>query len=559
MRKGYIAAIVACASVTFNASAQTNTHGTVSIGSGYGVTAPWQGDIRVNIPISSVVFSPYINVSGISEHFSEKLDDRTYIYSKSSNTYRSTQMLQSNGFDLKYGTTALIPLNTGKINVKLEGQNHREETTGTLDESLVGKDAIVHSDYYWVVNMPRLDQDIFNAGINYNYRDFIIGYNYHYKAANEDIDMDATLGKPGDGYTIHSGFGGNGFRIYQHNAGTKWHNHNANIQKSFFPANGQLLTVGLSYVNNSAGRNHLQKRDNLSIEKSTFNHTQETSSAFAEYRYNNRWIKASARLEYAYTNLKNDFSDKNLHDLIPQAALMWNLGNSDTITASYRMILKRPDIELLDPTHIYGSHSDDYGNAELEGIHINNISLAYNIHRQKYDFRATLAGIIAEDGFNAIWMEKNDIRISTWGNEGVRRAYSFTPLLRWHAAAKTSVNAQATIMWDKRIARAISMAKEHWGISAEAGVHQLLPRDMTLDIMGRYSEGNTIDLYSHESSSFSARASLKKSFLKRHALMLSYDCQQYAKAILTQGAYTGSIFNRPGPKHTIGFSAIFSL
>lgn len=537
-----------------HAMAQEAVHGTITAGGGVGTATPWEGDIKLSIPTSAVRISPYLSLQGITHQSSKTEDDRLFRYSKSGNVYESNQELKSEGFDLKYGTTALFPLRSGSFNILFEGQHHQQETTGWWNESVTDSKHDMLSHVQSNVSMPHQDWDQYRAGAGFTRQGFHVEYTYQYRNAHNAFKQD-----------ILQGHAGNAFLANDRDGETSTHNHHAKMTQSFRPAKGQQLTVGVDWVRNSIGQEHLQ---NVSSEGGShkytprFDHRYQTHSAFMEYRYAYASVKAMARLEYAYTHMRyegegNDFTSDanrikrswNLNDLIPQVHLEWGVRQGDTLTADYRMIIKRPDIDVLDPTHIHGAYTIDYGNADLEGIHINNVSLAYRIHRNRFDYTTTLGGIIVEDGFNAIWMEKDNVRISTWGNEGVRRAYSVTPRLRWQAAERTSLTAQATLLWDKRIARAISMQKEHWGITAQAAIVQTLAPGCILNVHGQYSEGNTIDLYSHESRSYGAGASLQKALPHNVSLAIGYDYQEHAKAILTQGAYTGYFFNRPGSHH----------
>lgn len=530
---------------------QDKVTGTVNIGSGYGTTAPWEGNVRLVIPAGKVRITPFAGIKGIIHKSSEMLDDRTFVYASSKNIYTSTQMLESSGVNMQYGISALIPTcEKGKLNIHFTGNNLRQNTSGTMTDYLTNANQNNLGGYRWTVDMPDLKQDIFNAGADYTLGDFRIGYSYRHEKAVNTLNMDTEI------------YGGP-IPSYHRNTDTRWNDHKAYVAYDIKPAKGQMITVGLNYENDQVDREHIQKVHTVDGKKvnenPTFKHQLQSGSASIAYRYGNRVLRAMARLEYTYTHLKNDESSKNLNDLTPIAHLDWSVGKSDTIAVDYRMIIRRPDIDRLDPTRIYGSYSIDYGIPTLEGIHINNISLAYRKGGKLVDFSTTFGAIVVEDGFNAIWMEKENIRISFWGNEAVRRAYSIAPQLRLHAAEGTNIMARATLMWDKRIARAISMQKEHWGITAELNINQRLPYQMSFNVKGKYSEGNMIDLYSHESRSIVAGAAFTKGFLHKHKLTLSYDYQEYARAIITQGQYIGGFYNRPGNRNTVRLSATFQL
>lgn len=525
--------------------------GTINVGSGYGTTAPWEGNVRLVIPAGKVRITPFAGVKGIIHKSSEMLDDRTFTYASSKNTYTSTQMLESSGTNVMYGVSAFIPTSDkGKLNLTFVGSNLRQNTSGTMIDHLTNTNQNNLGGYYWTVDMPDQKKDVLNAGADYTLGDFRIGYSYRHEKAISTLNMDTEI------------YGGP-IPSYHRNTDTRWNDHKAYVAYDIKPAKGQMITIGLNYENDQVERKHQQNvrtvdRKDIN-ENPTFKHQLQSGSASVAYRFGNRAVRAMARLEYSYTHLKNDASSKNLNDLTPIAHVDWSVGKSDTLALDYRMIIRRPDIDRLDPTHLYGSYTEDYGIPTLEGIHINNISLAYRKGGKYVDFATTLGAIVVEDGFNAIWMEKQNIRVSFWGNEAVRRAYSIAPQLMWRAAEGTNIMARATLIWDKRIARAISMAKENWGITAELGLNQKLPYQMSFSVNGKYSEGNMIDLYSHESRSIVAGAAFTKGFMHKHKLTLSYDYQEYARAIITQGQYVGDFYTRPGNRNTVRLSATFKI
>ena len=65
---------------------------------------------------------------------------------------------------------------------------------------------------------------------------------------------------------------------------------------------------------------------------------------------------------------------------------------------------------------------------------------------------------------------------------------------------------------DKRIADAVSMTKEHWGVFSRLGVEQMLCATFRLNAFAEYSEGNTQDLYRHMGSAYRLGTTLSKSF-----------------------------------------------
>lgn len=152
----------------------------------------------------------------------------------------------------------------------------------------------------------------------------------------------------------------------------------------------------------------------------------------------------------------------------------------------------------------------------------------------------SLSYTMSNDGFNGIWMERDNRRIYQWGNEGKRRAWSIQPDFTLRASATTKVRGQAVILWDKRIADAVSMAKEHWGVFSRLGVEQMLCATFRLNAFAEYSEGNTQDLYRHMGSAYRLGTTLSKSFGDHFSTSLEYQYVRQAKEVYTHGGYTGS-------------------
>ncbi len=136
----------------------------------------------------------------------------------------------------------------------------------------------------------------YRAGAGFTRQGFHVEYAYQYRNAHNTFKQD-----------ILQGHAGNAFLANDRDGETSTHNHNAKMTQSFRPAKGQQLTVGVDWVRNSIGQEHLL---NVSSEGGShkytprFDHRYQTQSAFMEYRYAYASVKAMARLEYAYTHMR---------------------------------------------------------------------------------------------------------------------------------------------------------------------------------------------------------------------------------------------------------------
>lgn len=562
------------------AIALDKTHGSLTLDGGWGSATPWKADLRLQLPTQKVRIAPFISLEGITNQGNNIKEDASYRYEKSQNLYESSSELKTKGIGVAYGTTLLAPINKqSKVDAMFEGQHRRQRTTGWWNERLTSPDGQLLSAYEWDMNIPMDNLDQFRASAGYNHKGLRVEYAFLYKHNFLEYNRDA-----------QSGFGGSPYRTDHRTMDTKLYNHQAKLSYLFRLGKGHQLTTGLAYLRNGFDRKHvmdLTKNDVVLLSNPFFSHTYQTESAYAEYRFTHKKVKASARLEYGLTHMKYEVvsSDparnidqkenvkrKPIHDVLPQVRVEWAAGKHDTLTADYRMILKRPEADLLDPTHIYAAHTEDYGEVTLKGIHINNLSLTYHMRRKCVDYTSALGAIIVNDGFNALWMMDGfkqgvltNTRLTTWGNEGKRRAYSITQRLGIRPAKGTKIMAQAVLLWDKRIAEAIHMENEHWGINAQASVEQQLGKRTTLDVHGLYTEGNTIDLYSYESRSYGAGIALRQQFCKGLTGSIGYDYREYNHVVITQGAvvkglpvgYTGYLNNSPRYPHYVKFNLTY--
>lgn len=231
---------------------------------------------------------------------------------------------------------------------------------------------------------------------------------------------------------------------------------------------------------------------------------------------------------------------KKLRDFLPTGRIGWQVSRTSQLALGYNRRLVRPSLTLLNPVVLRTPFAVRQGNKDLEGLHANVFALSFTHDDPIFSWGMSLSYTMSNDGFNGIWMERDNRRIYQWGNEGKRRAWSIQPDFTLHASTTTKVRGQAVILWDKRIADAVSMAKEHWGVFSRLGVEQMLCATFRLNAFAEYSEGNTQDLYRHMGSAYRLGTTLSKSFGDHFSTSLEYQYVRQAKEVYTHGGYTGS-------------------
>lgn len=524
---------------------------------GIGNTTPWGANAKVEINTAKLDLKPYFGIKGVTKYSSDELISMDYTYtgimplsstSSLGKHYTSEYQGHRKGTEMEYGVELKYHLSAADLlAASIKGTRSNLSQSGLSHEALWGSNDALISSGSWRTNNPLLRENTLEAMANYQHRDanglviFNLKYSYLRNFEDEERNLEAEERYNFDVFSKTRILAD--ATTQRHNALAQW---NRNI-------NGHDLGWGVRYENQLISANDAQEFFNLQPSQQrginepqsqvTFSHNYHTAGVFANYTWNpvKEMFWVNAGIEYDYTRM----GKQNLHDYIPRASLEWRPARNNSFVLSYNRRITRPTVAYLNPARVHGVYTMDFGNEDLTGIHINLFNLRHNIQSGNFTVTTNLQHIRVDDGFCAIWMERDGIRQSTWKNEGVRRAWSLTPEVKWKASVKTNLQARANVIWDKRVAYAINMAKEHWGYSAGIGLNQVLPLEFLFNATADYSYGNTIDLYSHAGTSWSLGANLKRKIWNNVTAQLDYRYNHYPETILTQGAYTGTFFARP--------------
>lgn len=525
-------------------TAQTKVEGEVTLGAGYGETAPYLGDVNLKINSGKFTIMPFFNIKGITPYNSTELSDINLIYSDSGNKYSQEQELQSKGYHMEYGAGIQYLHNDHNIfKASFEGGYLNKSVSGYRTENLLNPNGGLMYGVKSFLNYPTLNSLEMKVQSSYLHKTQREGeqlmLKYTYELEKEDEDKFQEL-------TETEGF--NDYSLSHITGDIDIHSHEVLFDWKRPLAQHHILNMGVRYNHRYIISDDAQYLDGREWYDEVFRHRMQTAAVFAGYNLKANALDADVRVEYDYTRMQ----DKNLHDVIPQARLAYHLDTQNTLVASYAMRVIRPTLPYLVDCHTVTPYTVDYGNPELEGIHVNRMALAYQLKTKKMDFTTTVAHINVTDGFNAIWFVKDNIRYSTWGNEGVRKAIEITPEVFWRASECTKLKGSFTALWDERIAYAINLRNPNWGFTGRAGLEQQLPLDIKLALNAMISKGNTVDVYSHEGLNYTFGGDLERSFLNdKLTATLGYEYKKLPVIEITQGAYTGSIYTRDHNPNTV--------
>ena len=540
MRKKYIALSLLFGGLS--ASAQIDVTGTASVAGGLGQANPWDASMNLDIKKEGKFsINPFVRAYGINRFASEADEKIDFTYTgimplseNAGNRYTSNRRTDANGWALDCGVQMQFTPNKHNLfKINVESIDLFKDVHGSQTEQAWKADGTLLSSVRTSIWDPEQNKATQTASALYQYKTNMEGESItlQYKITHDTYDYRHYLTV--DDHTNFSLFG----KDSELSSNATINHHDAQVDWLRPVAKGHSVNLGARYEERDIHLTDEQFFDGVQVLKEPFDHRYYTVGAFAAYNLKWKGLTAMARLEYDYTRQQGN----DLNDLVPTARVQWQIDKKNSLMALYGRRIVRAGYDLLNPAHIKGAYTEYYGNAGLVGMHANNVQLAYTLKTQPLDFKATLQHIFADDGFNAIWMERNNVRISTWGNEGKRRAWGLTPDVTWRLCDETTLQTNATLLWDKRVADAIHMAKEHWGITAHLGLKQQLPWSLQLTASADYSEGNTLDLYSHEGRSWGTNVGLQRSFGKLATLGLEYYYKESPTICITQGGYTGII------------------
>jgi len=405
------------------------------------------------------------------------------------------------------------------LGITLDGKHDWESILGTRTEIIYNPAGTCISQVKGSYDHPQDKMSNIRAGIHYAYTlprgdSLKVGYRYHLErtdwARNSTYALDQQINEQ---------------------------THHVHMDYICRIAKGHALDMGIAYDRRQIDMHTQQYWDQQCQLDAQYRHLTQYGGIYARYRLKIGSVSALAGIEYRATKMQQRW----LHDWIPTAMLRYQIDSVHALTGGYRMLIIRPNYSQMDTTVIIDAYTRSFGNNDLIGVHVHNTNLSYQMKLPQLTFAADIRYITAHDGLNALWMERNNVRIYTWGNQGIRHAVGLTPSIDSHIGTKTRLRWAATILWDERIAEAISMSNANWGISTKLRLEFQLPYAMQLALHGDYAYHNTLDLYSYAGHGGQTGVDWKMAFLQRHnlVLQLGYTCRFTPDIHIVQGGWTG--------------------
>lgn len=271
-----------------------------------------------------------------------------------------------------------------------------------------------------------------------------------------------------------------------------------------------------------------------------FTHHTTVGALYADYRLNvGKWnFRAGFRYEYSYLSAKfkeqaeaHDNFSARLHDLVPNAAISWNINDENSLKVSYNRNIRRPGISYLDPTRSISPTAQSFGNPDLESEVYNNVSLNYSLIKSKFNLDFNLGGTLVNNSLAQVQWLENDIQYSTYANIGKRRIASMGLYFQWSINSKTRwmTNLNLTYAYMSQpspvdaTGATVRLSRARWNINPWTRISRDLPWKLEASLSGYFWTGSLNSVYSYSASSsknIGYSISLSRKFLKDDRLPL---------------------------------------
>ncbi len=271
-----------------------------------------------------------------------------------------------------------------------------------------------------------------------------------------------------------------------------------------------------------------------------FTHHTTVGALYADYRLNvGKWnFRAGFRYEYSYLSAKfkeqaeaHDNFSARLHDLVPNAAISWNINDENSLKVSYNRNIRRPGISYLDPTRSISPTAQSFGNPDLESEVYNNVSLNYSLIKSKFNLDFNLGGTLVNNSLAQVQWLENDIKYSTYANIGKRRIASMGLYFQWSINSKTRwmTNLNLTYAYMSQpspvdaTGATVRLSRARWNINPWTRISRDLPWKLEASLSGYFWTGSLNSVYSYSASSsknIGYSISLSRKFLKDDRLTL---------------------------------------
>jgi Outer membrane receptor proteins, mostly Fe transport len=288
------------------------------------------------------------------------------------------------------------------------------------------------------------------------------------------------------------------------------------------------------YITTPGGSIYNEDKDR----SSKYSHLQDILAAYAGYslKYKSFGFKTGLRYEYTMMDVKyhsnkgQDF-DAHFSDLVPSANLSYQIGQTQTLKASYNMRISRPGIWYLNP---FINNSDpkniSFGNPNLNSEKSHSFELNYSSFTQKFNVNLSLGHTFVNNSIESYSYIKDGILNNTYENIGKWSSTRFSSYINWNMTPKTRIYMNGSTSYDDFKSDKMNISNNGFSYNLSGGLQQNLPWEMRLSLYGGGS-GSNISFQGKSSGYSYYGLSLNKSFLNKRLTLSAYARNLFNKSI----------------------------
>lgn len=292
------------------------------------------------------------------------------------------------------------------------------------------------------------------------------------------------------------------------------------------------LDVGAKYIHRRNAATSLTDYKDYRTDRVDFVHLTQVGAAYADWRYSLSRLNFRAGLRYEFSRLEASYPDgsaasfgSNLNDLVPNAAIAWNVNDVNSLKLSYGMTISRPDIGSLNPTVVESPYMISCGNPRLGSAHYHNLNLAYSLTLRRLYLEANAGLTLLNDAVAQVRAVDGDVITSTYANIDRQRQASLSVYAQWTPFDNTQVMLNSTYGYGRCSSPPLGLSLSMNVFSEYLSVSQKLPWKLSLIASAGYSNGFMLNVYQYmryiHGSCWDWDVSLQRSFLRDDRLTVS--------------------------------------
>ncbi len=295
---------------------------------------------------------------------------------------------------------------------------------------------------------------------------------------------------------------------------------------------------------------------------------QDVAAAYASYSGTYSAWSVKAGLRYEYTHMGVDFLNhsmpdfgKSLNDLVPNAAIAYQLRPASSLRLAYQMRISRPTVSQLNP---YRDESNllsvQYGNPDLTSERCNSLTLTYSNFTGLLGMNLSVSYDRNNNSIAEYSYSEGAVQYSTYSNTGVLQNTDFNAYLNFNFSSRLTMSLYGSANYADLNYCDMHTRNSGWGYYAMLNLNYTMPADIRLSVYGGVGK-QAPDLQADNGTFHYYSLSLSRSFLPEKRLEVSINASNFFGPMrINPRSWTATSYNISHyriPAASIGVSASY--